>query len=171
MHSAFSVPFPHVGSAASTAGAAAQAAPTAPAAPVSYLNAVALRAGLARVAKLAPGARLSNLRVDARSFNVEAVRPNRDAKEIYFGPTGTMIVDAGPLGDAGIASSQIRPQAIPRLLAAMARQFHVAPDRIDYMVLNTSSGLGPQWIVFAKGPAHPGFAATLDGANLHRLGT
>jgi len=41
--------------------------------------------------------------------------------------------------------------------------------RIDYMVISSPPGLPTQWIVFSKAPSHPGFAATLSGASLHRL--
>ena len=51
----------------------------------------------------------------------------------------------------------------------MIEEEHVPASRIDYMVISSPPGLAPQWIVFSKAPSHPGFAATLSGAGLHRI--
>jgi hypothetical protein len=137
---------------------------------VSYLRPAGLRAGLARIERLEPGARLSLLRIDANSLSAGAVLPNRTVKEIYFGPTVTSITSGAVSGERAIPISQIKPNAVARIVSEMDRRFHVAPNRIDYMVISSPPGVPARWIVFSKAPSHPGFSATLGGANLLRLG-
>ena len=171
VHSATSVPSSSVPafnsgpSPGSTNGAPAPA----PAKPVSYLTSAGVRAGLTRVAKLVPGARLVLLRVAADSLSVSAMLPSGVAKQIFIGPSGT-IVTAGPVtGERPIPISQIIPSVVGRLVVEMGRRFNVAPNQIDYMVISSPAGLPARWVVFSKAPAHPGFSATLSGANLAPL--
>jgi hypothetical protein len=152
-------------------GTGAGAAPSATVAkPASYLKPAGLRAGLTQIAKLAPGARLVDLRIDANSLSATAILPNRSAKEIYLGPNGTFVTSV-PAPDLlrGVTITQIRPNVVGRLVAEMGRRFHVALSRIDYMVVTSAPGLGARWLVFSKAPSHPGFSATLRGANLAPL--
>jgi hypothetical protein len=51
----------------------------------------------------------------------------------------------------------------------MKQQFHVPPNRIDYVVLSMLPGLAPEWIAFTKAPSHPGYGAKPDGLGLHKL--
>jgi hypothetical protein len=141
----------------------------APAAPVSYLDPAGLRAGLIRVEKLAPGARLTLLRIDAASLSTIAVLPGGAAKEIYIGPSGTVMSAVAASGEQPIPISQISPDVVGRLVAEMGSRFHVSPGRIDYMVISSPPGLPPQWIVFSTAPAHPSYSATLRGGNLTAL--
>jgi hypothetical protein len=146
-----------------------QASPTL-AAPVSYLSPAGLRAGLAHVAKLEPGARLTVLRIDANSFSAVAMLPNGAAKEIYFGPTGVLVTAGAATGERPIPVSRIRPLVVGRLVVEIGRRFQIAPDQIEYMVVSSPPGLPTQWLVFSKSPARPEFSATLSGANLAPLG-
>src|SRR5512142_1615277 len=59
-------------------------APSAPRPAASYLSPRGLRAGLARVARVAPGARVVLLRIDAKSLSTTAVLPGGRAKLVYF---------------------------------------------------------------------------------------
>jgi hypothetical protein len=136
----------------------------------SYLTAGGLRAGLAHVARVAPGARISLLRIDDHSLNVTATLGNGTVKQIYFGPTGSFVTSGASTGQQTLRISQVKLSALARIEAGMRHKFHVPPSRIDYMVLSAPGGLPAQWIIFANTPAHPGFAASLSGGNLHRLG-
>ena len=156
----------------STPNAPSPAAPTRhPAArSISYLTEAGVRAGLARVAKLAPGARLDQVRLAATSLIALARLPSGAFKEVALESTGGPFVTSGAsTGERFVTLSQIRPRAVARIVAGMKSRFHVPMARIDYMVLS-SPPIGPtQWIVFAKGPRHPGFTATLAGARLTRI--
>ncbi len=146
------------------------ATPTpAPARSVSYLTPRGVRAGLARISKLAPGARLTLLRVDGHSLSAIATLHGRGAKLIYFGPTGTTVTGTASPGQDPIALSQIRPNVVGRLMAAMHARFHVPASRIDYMVISSPPGLSPHWIIFSKAPARHGYSAALGGANPAQL--
>jgi hypothetical protein len=167
VRSALSVPTVNFGQ--GSGPASGEPSPPRPAQPVSYLNPAGLRAGLAHVATLDPGARLTLLRVDAASLSVTATLPNGVAKLIYFGPTGTHVTAGAATGQRPIPISQIRPGVVGRLVAEMGRRFHVAPNQIDYMVLSSPPMFRTQWVVFSKAPGHPGYAATLTGTNLTPL--
>ena len=136
---------------------------------VSYLTVNAVRAGLARVARLAPGARVAMLRVDAKTFNATASFANGAAKQIYLGPAGTVVASGSIAGLRLIPISHIDPSVVGRLVAQMHRRFHVRIGEIDYMVLSWVPGEAPRWVVFSKAPGHPGYLASLDGTDLSRL--
>jgi hypothetical protein len=155
-------------STASPAPSTASPSPAAPR-PVSYLTPAGLRAGLAHLKRLVPGASVILLRLDANSLNATAVGRNGVAKQVYFSPTGTFVTSAAAAGERPVPLSQVRPAAVARIVSGMRSQFHVPASRIDYMVISSPPGLAPQWIVFSKAPSHPGFAATLSGAGLHRI--
>jgi hypothetical protein len=140
-----------------------------PARPVSYLKPAGVRAGLARIARLAPGARLTLLRIDADTLSAIAVLPNGQAKLIHFAAGGTAVLPGSATGERPVPLSEIHPSVVGRLVADMGRRFHVPRNRIDYIVISSPQGLPAQWIVFSKAPSHPGFGASLSGANLHRL--
>jgi hypothetical protein len=144
-------------------------APATPAPAVSYLTARGLRAGLAHVARIVPGARLTLLRVDDRSLSTTAVLHGGGAKLIYFGPTATMVTGTASTGQTPIPISQVRPGAVGRIVAAMRARFHVPAGRIDYMVISSPPGLAPRWIIFSKAPARRGYSASLSGSNLTPL--
>jgi hypothetical protein len=72
-------------------------------------------------------------------------------------------------GEHPIAIAQIKPAVVDRLLSPMKKRFHIAPGQLDYMVLSSPSGLATQWVLFAKGPTHPGFTAFLNGSGLGRI--
>jgi hypothetical protein len=146
--------------------------PTAPATtptPVSYLTAAGVRAGLGRVAKLLPGARLALVRLDARSLSASAHLRNGTFKEIALTPTGSVETTGASTGQRPIPISQISPRAVARIVTGMKRSFHVAPARLDYMVLSSPRGAPTQWVIFSKAPGSPGFTATLSGGRLARL--
>jgi hypothetical protein len=145
-------------------------ATSAPSAPhhVSYLTPAGVRAGIAHLRRVVPGARVVLFRIDAKSLSATAVG-RHGAKEVYFGPTGSLVSSAPATGERPVPISQVRPAVVATLIAQMNRRFHVPPRRIDYMVISSPPGLPTQWIVFSKAPSHPGFAATLTGAGLHRL--
>jgi hypothetical protein len=165
-----SISVPTVNFESSSGGASNSPSPKS-AKPVSYLTPAGLRAGLAQVAKLEPGARLTVLRIDADTLSATAMLRNGAAKEIYLGPTGPQVTTGAATGQRPIPISQIRPSVVGRLVVEMGRRFHVAPNRIDYMVITSPPGLPAQWILFSKAPAHPGFSATLRGTDLRALGS
>jgi hypothetical protein len=143
----------------------------APSVPVSYLRPAGVRAGLTVVAKLVPGATLTVLRIDGDSLSATATLPNGVVEELYFGPSGTEVLPGAATGERPVPLSEIRPSVVGRLVGEMDRRFHVAADRIDYMVISSPPGLPAQWIVFVKSPSHPGFSATLSGEHLAPLGS
>jgi hypothetical protein len=146
--------------------------PTSPTpAPVqtSYLTPHGLRAGLAHIEKLAPGARLSLLRLDDHSLSTTAFAPRGGSKLISFSPTGTFVTSTPGTGQEPVPISQIRPSVIARLLGEMRTRYHVPARRIDYIVLSSPQGSSPSWVIFTKAPSHPGYLATLSGAGLHRI--
>jgi hypothetical protein len=135
---------------------------------VSYLTPAGVRAGIAHLKRVVPGARVVLFRIDAKSLSATAVG-RHGAKEVYFGPTATLVTSAPATGERPVPISQVRPAVVGALVAQMNRRFHVPPRRIDYIVISSPAGLPTQWIVFSKARSHPGFAATLTGAGLHRL--
>ena len=153
---------------ANTAPGSSSPSPTPPK-PVSYLNPAAVRVGLRHVEQIAPGARLTLLRLDADSLDTTAVLPNRTLKLIHFGPTGTFVTAGADTGETPIPISQIRPSVVARLVVELGRRFHVPPSQIDYMVISSPQGSVPKWILFSKAPSHPGFSAALSGADLARI--
>jgi hypothetical protein len=154
-----------------TTGASGGAGGGSQARQTSYLTAAGLRAGLAHVARLAPGGTFSLLRIDSHSLNVTAFLRNGKIEQIYFGPNGTFTVGVSSTGQRGLPLSRVKISALARIEAGMRRKFHVPPSRIDYMVLSSPSGVPAEWIVFADTPSHPGFSASLAGTGLKRLGT
>jgi hypothetical protein len=140
-----------------------------PARAVSYLTPAGVRAGIAHLKRIVPGARVILFRVDAKTLSATAVGRHGAAKQIYFSPSTTFISSATASGQRPVPLSQVRPGVVGRLVAQMRSRFHVPPSRIDYMVISSPQGLPAQWIVFSKAPSHPGFAATLSGGGLHRL--
>lgn len=150
----------------SSGGASPQPAP-APA--TDFMSTIGLRTGLASLEHLAPGARLTLLRIDSDSLSATATLANGSAKEIYLGPAGTEVLSTSPTGERPIASSQIKPAVVDRLLAQMKKRFQIAPRQLDYMVLSSPPGVAIQWVLFAKGPTPPGFTALLNGSGLGRI--
>jgi hypothetical protein len=144
-------------------------ATTTPATSVSYLTPGGLRAGLAHVERLAPGARLSLLRLDDHSLSVTAVQRHGGSKLIYLGPNGTFVTATQSAGEVPVSISTIRPAVVARLIAEMRTRFHVPARRIDYIVLSSPQGSSPSWVIFTKAPSHPCYSATLSGAGLTRI--
>jgi hypothetical protein len=138
--------------------------------PISYLTASGLRAGLAHVARLAPGGTFSLLRIDNHSLNVTASLRSGKIEQIYFGPNGTFTVAVSATGQHGFPLSRVKVSAVTRIEAAMRHKFHIPLSRIDYMVLSSPSGVPAEWVVFANTPSHPGFSASLSGTGLKRIG-
>jgi hypothetical protein len=161
-HSTFSVPSFNFGGGSPTS-------PTPHAVHVNYLTPHALGSGLARIEKLAPGARVSLLRIDDHSLSVTAVPRHGRSKLIYFGPTGTFVTPTSSTGQVPVAISQIRPGVIRRLVAGMRSRFHVPPRRIDYIVLSSPQGSGAHWVLFTKAPSRTGYIASVSGGGLARI--
>ncbi len=138
---------------------------------VNYLNSGNVRAALARVRRIVRGARLTLLRLDAKSFSVTASRPGHGAKEIYFGPAGSFVTAGSAAGQRGVPIEQIDPGVVGRLVADMRRRFHVPERKLDYVVLSSPPGSRPEWLVFTKTAAHTGYQATLSGGGLKPLGS
>jgi hypothetical protein len=145
--------------------------PSAPSAPrrVSYLTPSGVRAGIAHLKHVAPGAKVALLRIDSKSFNAIVVRPHHPTKEYYFGPGVSLTTSAPAVSERPVPISAVRPSVVGKLIAEMRSRFHVPPNRIDYMVISSPPGLPTQWIVFTKAPSHPGYGATLSGAGLQKL--
>ena len=137
--------------------------------PVSYLTPSGLRSGLAHLKRLVPGASVILLRIDAKTLSATAVGRHGVVKQIYFSPAVTSVISATAAGERPVPLSQVRPSVVARLVSEMGSRFHVPASRIDYMVISSPPGLPPQWILFSKAPSHPGFAAALSGAGLHRI--
>lgn len=144
-------------------------APSPPAKHPSYLTAAGARSGLAQLAGLAPGARLSLIRIDATSITATAQLTSGASKLLVIGPTGKFALPTAPTGERPIPLSQIRPAVVAKLVAQMRSRFHVPAARIDYMVLNSAPGLPVHWILFSKAPSHSGFTANLNGTHLARI--
>jgi hypothetical protein len=140
-----------------------------PSEPISYLTTRGVQAGLARLAKLVPGARLDQVRLDNKSLIASARLPHGGFKEVVFEPTGTFVTTGASTGERLFSPSQISPRAVERIVSGMRRRFHVPAAKIDYMVTSPTFAGGTQWVVFAKTPGHPGFTATLSGERLSRL--
>jgi hypothetical protein len=155
------------GSGASGSGGAAKASR----APkhLSYLTAAGARAGLAEIAKRAPGARLSLVRLAATSISATARLSNGTSKLIAIEPTGPFVESTPGSGERSLPISQIKPSVVAKLVAEMRTRFHVPASRIDYMVLSSPARLSIHWILFTKAPSHPGYSASLSGGHLVRL--
>jgi hypothetical protein len=175
---AFAIPAIHFGSTVSKLSIPSFSTPSVstPATPAptprrtgSYLTPRGLRAGLVRVARAVPGARVVLLRIDATSLSTTAVLPGGRAKLVYFGPAASMVTGTTAPGQTPLAISRIRPGVVGRLVAAMGARFHVPVRRIDYMVVSSPPGLAPRWIIFSKTAAHRGYSASLDGSGLAPL--
>jgi hypothetical protein len=136
---------------------------------ISYLSPSGVRAGIAHLERVVPGARVVLFRIDAKSLSATAVGRHGGAKQVYFSSGVTSVTSAPAPGQQPVPISQVSPGVVGRLVAEMGRRFHVPARRIDYMVISSPPGLPAQWIVFSTAPSHPGFAATLSGAGLHRL--
>ena len=160
-------PAPSHSSGATKSGGASKTSP----APkhVSYLTAAGARAGLAVIAKRAPGAPLSLVRIDATSISARARLSNGTSKLIDIGPNGLFTETTPGISERWIPIKQIKPSVVAKLVTAMRTHFKVAASRIDYMVLSSSPGLPIHWIVFTKAPSHPAFSASLSGGHLTRL--
>lgn len=124
---------------------------------------------MAHVARLAHGAKLTLLRIDARSLNVYVRRSNGTTSQIYFSPTVTLVSPTTAPGELPIPASAIRPNVVGALVAQMHRRFHVPASRIDYMVVSTPTGQPPDWVVFVKNASHQGYIAPLDGGTLRPI--
>ena len=154
---------------APTSGAPSTSTPTpAPARtkPVSYLTPNGLRAGLAEVKKAAPGAALTLLRLDARSFIAEAALRNGGDKEISLGPSGTNVFTINTPGARAVALSAIKPDAVGRLTAELNHRFHVHPNQIDYVVIDPAAGVPARWFIFTKVRSPNQLSANLSGGDL-----
>jgi hypothetical protein len=154
---------------APTSGAPSTSTPTpAPARtkPVSYLTPNGLRSGLAEVKKAAPGAALTLLRLDARSFIAEAALRNGGDKEISLGPSGTNVFTINTPGARAVALSAIKPDAVGRLTAELNHRFHVHPNQIDYLVIDPAAGVPPRWFIFTKVRSPNQLSANLSGGDL-----
>jgi hypothetical protein len=143
----------------STTGGGGTSAPR----PVAYLTPRGLRAGLTHVARLAHGAKLTLLRVDARTLSVYATRPNGQTSHIYLSPAVTFVSPAAKPGEVPVRASSIRPSVLGELIAQLHRRFGVPAGRIDYMVVSSPSGQPPQWVAFVKNRSHQGYVAPLGG--------
>jgi hypothetical protein len=138
--------------------------------PASYLAPAGLRAGLAHVARVAPRARLSLLRVDANSLTAIVALPNGHGKEIYFGPSTTAVLPERG-GAPSIPISRIHPAAVARIERDLSVRFHVAPRAITSMILGSLGSLGVRWTVLTSVRGPSTFTAALSGAHLRRFGT
>jgi hypothetical protein len=145
-------------------GAGGSSFPTAPVRPTHYLTAAGLAQGLAQVERTVPGVQgVSLLRIDATSLSVNAKVSGAVYKNVVFGPYGTFVTANASTGQRYIRIASIEPQAVPRLQAAMQRQYGVAPREIDYMVLDWIPGLVPQWVLYTR--AQKGYVASMSGEN------
>lgn len=153
---------------------AASAAPTGTA-PIhaSYLTTQGMRAGLAQIARLAPGARLAAVRVTATQISTSAQYGSDRAKEIVIGtnvgPNGFFVAATPATGERPISISQIRPAVVAKLVAQMHTRFDVPVTRISYIVLSSPRGIRAQWILVTTASGHPEYSATLGGSDLTRL--
>jgi hypothetical protein len=161
----FSVPSPSIPSFSTPAPK-----PRKPQAPASYLTPAGTRAGLARIAKRFPGARVTNLRIDSTSMDAFVYVKGGGIKDLTMNASGTFISSGAGTGERPIAISAVPAGAVARIVRAMRSRFHIPASRIDYTVLTTLSNLPPRWITFAKGSAHTAYAAALDGSDLQKLG-
>ncbi len=151
------------GSGTSGTGVPATPAPR----PVSYLTPHGLRVGLARLERLAHGAKhLTLLRVDAKSLSAYATRSNGAISHVFISPGVTSVSSATYSGERPVPVSQIKPNVLGALLTQMHRRFHVPLRRIDYAVVSSPSGEAPQWVIFVKNASHQGYLAPLGGGTI-----
>jgi hypothetical protein len=135
----------------------------------NYLRPGATRAGLARIEKRFPGARVTNLRIDSSSMDAFVYTKGGGVKDLTMNSSGTFVSSSPGAGERPIAISAIPAGAVTRIIRAIRSRFHIPPSRIDYMVLTTVPNLPPRWITFSKGPSHAAYAAALDGSDLQKL--
>jgi hypothetical protein len=152
-----------------TTGSSTSAGKTHAQRPTAYLTASGLHAGLAHVGRLVHGAKLTLLRVDARTFSVYATRPNGRTSQVYFSPTVTFVNPAALPGERPLPAASIRPRVLGSLVTQLHRRFGIPPSRIDYAVVSSPSGLPPQWLLFVKNASHQAFAAPVSGGALTKL--
>ena len=161
------IPSLNFGQTSTSGSTGSSGASPAPPKPVNYLRAAGLRAGLTRIRRIEPGARLTLLRVDSDSLSVNASRPGHGNRQIYFGPSGTNVSVTSSTGQVPVPMSKVNPNALASLVSQLARRYHVR--HVDYAVLTSPPGLPPSWILFAKTAAHTGYSATLSGQGLRPL--
>ena len=161
------IPSFNFGQTSTSGSSGSSSASPAPPRPVNYLRASGLRAGLARVRRIVPGARLTLLRVDSDSLSVNASRPGHGSKQIYFGPAGTSVSVTSSTGQIPVPISKVNANVLASLVNQLTRRYHVR--HVDYAVLTSPPGLAPAWILFAKTAAHTGYQATLSGQGLRPL--
>jgi hypothetical protein len=134
--------------------------------PVSYLTPNGLRAGLAEVKKAAPGAGLTLLRLDAKSFIANTALRNGSGKSISLGPSGTYVVTISTAGARPVALSAVNPDAVGRLTTELNHRFHVRPNQIDYVVMYSAAGAPAEWFIFTKVRSPQQLSANLSGGDL-----
>ena len=134
--------------------------------PVSYLTPNGLRAGLAEVKKAAPGAGLTLLRLDAKSFIANTALRDGSGKSISLGPSGTYVFTISTAGARPVALSAVNPDAVGRLTTELNHRFHVHPNQIDYVVMYSAKGTPAQWFIFTKVRSPQQLSADLSGGDL-----
>jgi hypothetical protein len=134
--------------------------------PVSYLTPNGLRAGLAEVKKAAPGAGLTLLRLDAKSFIADTALRNGSGKSISLGPSGTYVFTISAAGARPVALSAVNPDVVGRLTTELDHRFHVGPNQIDYVVMYSAVGAPAEWFIFTKVRSPQRLSANLSGGDL-----
>lgn len=126
--------------------------------------------------KLKSGERVWLIRVARDRININTRLPNGDQRlinvddELHADAT-----TAGSAGDrAGIPLGRIDVQAPSRAVRRVAAKGGVAPRRLDYLVLFSSSfpGDAPTWSLFFRSGSQTNtqWIASLDGRSVHRPG-
>lgn len=141
------------------------AAPAAPRA--NLLNAKSLRGALAAVRR-DPGGRLTLLRVAPDRVNVQLARKGGGLSLVQLGADGgRSVVQAPGTPNRTIGFARVDVQAPARLVHRAAHRLGRSTKAIDYVVLVSFPGTGPQWSAYFKGGA--AFQGDAHGRILRRL--
>jgi hypothetical protein len=126
-----------------------------------------MRTELARVARMTPGGKILELRINTNSYDAIVQLPNHSVKLVSITPSTTFTAPAGPTGERPIPYSAINPAVPGKLVSELEHRFHVPLSRVNYVVAFWFPNFKAEWQVFLKG-THTAYLATLAGAQLHR---
>jgi hypothetical protein len=150
-------------------GGAQGATPRRPGPTVSFLRPAALRFGLARIARLVPGAGLTAFTVTRTSLIAIAIRRGTWAQTVYLGPAGAAVDVGAAIGERPIPIAAIHPGVVGALIAELNRRFEVGPREIARLVISSPPGRPAEWLISTTGARGQRFDAALDGRGLRAM--
>ena len=147
-------------------GGSRRATPRRPGATVSFLRSAALRSGLARIARLVPGAGLTAFTVTRTSLTAIAIRRGTWAQTVYLGPAGAAVDVGAAIAERPIPIAAIHPGVVGALISELDHRFQVGAGEIAQMVISSPPGRPTEWLISTTGARRPRFAAALNGGRL-----